>query len=295
LNGAYYGVPLHFDSLALFINTDLFRASGIPSYPRTWDDLVTTANTLTVRDEEDRIITAGAALGTYDNIAHAPDIISLLLLQNGADLRNLAGATEENAIDALTFYTLFATGKTKVWDSTLENSKLAFAKGKLALYIGYSWDIFEIKAINPDLQFAITAVPRVLERKTTLASYWAEGVSSKTKYKKEAYEFLKFLASKQSLEKIYAAQAKTRPIGALYPRSDMAELLKDNALAYPFLQQAPDAKTTIFSSDTYDSRMVDELNNYMGDAIRSIVIDLGSPATAVEMLSKGFDKKLVQN
>jgi multiple sugar transport system substrate-binding protein len=294
LGGAYFGVPLHFDSLALFINMDLFRASGIPAYPATWDDLISAANTLTVRDADEKIVTAGVALGTYDNIEHASDIISLLLLQNGADLRDLAGPTKQSAVDALYFYTLFAKGDARVWDDGLENSKLAFAKGKVAMYIGYSWDIFDIKSINPNLQFAITSVPHILNRDITVASYWAEGVSNKTPHRKEAFEFLKFVASRENLEKLYSIQSKTRLIGSLYPRSDMADLLSDNSLAYPFVSQGGSAKSTIFSSNTYDERMVDELNKYLGDAVRSIVNDNSSAESAVETLAAGVAQKLSQ-
>lgn len=295
LGGAYYGVPMHFDSLALFINMDLFKASGIASYPKTWDDLISAANTLTVRDENDKIITAGVALGTYDNIAHASDIISLLMLQNGADLRDLAGEKKkQNAVDALKVYTYFAQGDTRVWDDTLENSKLAFTKGKLAMYIGYSWDIFDIKLYNPNLNFAVTTAPTILNRDISVASYWVEGVSDKTPHSKEAFEFLKFISSRKSLERLYATQTKTRTIGELYPRVDMVELLKDNVLAYPFVLQGATAKSTLFSSDTHDERMVDELNKYMGDAVRSIINDGTSPETAVETLAQGVAQKITQ-
>jgi multiple sugar transport system substrate-binding protein len=252
------------------------------------------ASLITVRDDKDKVLTAGAALGTYDNIAHASDIISLIMIQNGADLNDLAGPKKKEAVDALSYYSIFATGKTKVWDDTMENSKLAFAKGKVAMYIGYSWDIFEIKAINPDLQFAITAVPQVLEGETTVASYWVEGISNKTPHLEEAFEFLKFLATKESLQKLYSIQARTRPFGELYPRSDMAELLKDNTLVYPFVQQGSSAQSTMFSSDTYDDRMVDDLNKYLGDAVRSVVNDNGSAESAIESLAQGVSEKLEQ-
>lgn len=293
-SGAYYGVPIHFDTLALFYNTQLFRDNGVSSPPSTWEDFYPDALKLTVKDAaSNKITTAGAALGTYDNIAHASDIISLLMIQNGADVKNISGTAKESS-DALDFYTSFAKGDSKVWDDTLDNSKLAFAKGNLAMYVGYSWDIFEIKAINPNLAFAVVPVPHEQDRNNTIASYWAEGVSAKSAHPKEAFEFLKFLASKENMEKLYSAEAATRLFGELYPRSDMADLLKDNTLAYPFVQQGKDAKSTIFSSDTYDSGMVDALNVYLGNAIRSILNDGSSPQSAVDTLSQGVAQKLSQ-
>lgn len=292
IKGAYYGVPINFDTLAMFVNTQILNAAGILEYPKTWDDLASVARLLTVKDSEGKIVTSGAALGVYSNIAHASDIVSLLLIQNGADIKNLAGPSKQNALDALEFYTSFAKGEGKVWDGSLENSKLAFAKGNLALYFGYSWDIFEIKALNPNLEFAVVSVPSLPQRKSTIASYWVEGVSAKSKFSKEAFQFLKFLASRKTMEKLYALESKTRLFGELYPRSDMAELLKDNTLIYAFIEQGKEAKSTIFSSDTYDEAMVDGLNSYMANALNSIVNDNTSFQTALDTLSGGVSQIL---
>jgi hypothetical protein len=74
----------------------------------------------------------------------------------------------------------------------------------------------------------------------------------------------------------------------------MADLLKDNVLAYPFVAQGPTAKSTLFSSDTHDDRMVDELNKYLGDAIRSMVNDNSSAESAIDTLAQGVGQKLTQ-
>ncbi len=291
VDGAYYGVPIQFDSLALFVNVELFKAAGISSYPKNWDELTTIARQLTVKDAEGKIQTSGAALGTFDNIAHAPDIVSLLLIQNGANIKDLT-KTPQNSADALEFYTSFAKGDSKVWDNTLENSKLAFARGKVAMYFGYSWDIFEIKGLNPSLQFATLPVPNVSSKTKALASYWVEGVSSKTQYPEESFEFLKYLASKEVMVKLYEKESKVRLFGSLYPRSDMADLLKSNTLVYPFVEQGKNASSTIFSSNTYDEAMTDSLNSYLGNAIRSMVNDNTSPQSAIETLSQGVTQVL---
>lgn len=292
VKGAYYGVPIQFDTLALFVNVQSFAAAGIGEYPSTWDDLANVARKLTVKDASGRIVSSGAALGTYDNIAHSSDIISLLLIQNGANLLDLNGPAKQSAYDALDFYTSFARGDANVWDDTLENSKLAFAKGNLAMYFGYSWDVFELKALNPNLEFAVVPVPHLPSRNATIASYWAEGVSNKTEFSKEAFEFLKFLASRETLEKLYSKESKVRLFGSLYPRADMAGLLKTNTLIYPFVEQGKIATSTIFSSDTYDDAMVSTLNSYLGNAIRAIINENSSPQSAIETLSSGVSEVL---
>ncbi|HYM65547.1 MAG TPA: extracellular solute-binding protein, partial [Candidatus Sulfotelmatobacter sp.] len=129
INGAIYGIPLEVDTLSLFINTQLFQSAGL-SRPVTWNDFINAARAMTVKDENKKIKTAGAAIGTYDNIIHAPDILSLLFLQNGVDFKNIAGSSDRIQ-GALNFYTSFAADDNKVWDNTLDPSILAFSKGNL--------------------------------------------------------------------------------------------------------------------------------------------------------------------
>lgn len=289
-NGAIYGVPLEIDTLALFINTDSFKAASLEA-PKTWDEFSKTARSLTVKDESG-IKNAGVAMGTFDNITHAPDIISLLLVQNGADLKNLSG-TSQSAADALNFYASFAQGEERVWDEKLDPSILAFAKGNLSMYFGYSWDIFTIKAFNPNLNFAIYPVPHLPEREMTIASYWAEGVSAKSKYQKQALLFMKFLSRKETSQKLFYEQSKTRFFGEPYARVDLSESLKDNALVYPFVSQATNAVSSFFVSDTFDNGLNSQMNGYLGNASRSILGNT-SPQSAVETLSAGVTQVLKQ-
>lgn len=289
-NGAYYGVPLGIDTLALFINNDLFQSAGIANPPATWDEFVQVARNLTVQDENGTIITPGAALGIFDNVDHSSDILSLLLVQNGADLTSLAGNQAQNASDALAFYVSFAKGSGKVWDDTFPNSKLAFTQGRLAMYFGYSWDIFEIKRANPNLAFSVVNVPHVSgtdpDRNKTISSYWVEGVSVKSKHSKEAFELLTYLSKKENLEKLYSQASKMRDFGEPYARSDMQKQLSDNELIFPFVKQAENSTSTIFASDTHDDSSLSALNAYLGNAVRSMLLDT-SPQSALETLAKG--------
>lgn len=292
INGAYYGIPLGIDTLALFVNTTLLNNVGLEP-PRDWNDIVNIYGPRLMVKENDKIVSSSIAMGTYDNIMHAPDIIAMLLLQNRANIRDLAGNANTNAQDALTFYTSFSDSNSGSWNQTLDNSKLAFAKGNLALFFGYSWDIFEIKALNPNLQFKIIKVPTLAGRKNTVASYWAEGVSARSKNSKEAFEFLDFISSSSSLQKLYALQSKIRLFGSLYPRRSMQPLLSSNELVYPFISQADDAQSTFFSSDTYDgdTGMVTQMNVYLGNAVRS-VNENTSVSSAIDTLSKGVSQVL---
>lgn len=288
-NGAIYGIPLEIDTLSLFINNQLFKSAGLQP-PTNWDDLVNDARVMTVKDKDSKIKTAGAALGTYSNVSHAPDIISLLLAQNGVDLNSLQNASDR-AVSALTFYTSFAADQNNVWDSTLDPSIVVFSRGDLAMYFGYSWDYFAIKQANPNLSFQIVPVPQLSDHHVTMASYWVEGVSSRSKHPKEALAFMKFLASKSTEEKLYADEAKVRGFGEPYARVDLADTLKTNTIIYPAVYQGPDATSSFFVDNTYDAGLNQQSNTYLGNAINSILSGT-SPQSAFDTLSQGVSQVL---
>lgn len=291
-NGGIYGIPLGADTLSLFVNTELLNAAGV-SVPTTWEDFVTAAKTLTVKNESGVIQTSGAALGTFGNVTHAPDIVSMLFAQQGVDMTKISASPQDEA-DALDFYTSFAKSQTNTWDSTLDQSLLSFSQGKLAMYFGYSWDIFSIQKLNKDLPFKIYPLPNLFNRNMTIASYWVEGVSSKTAHQKEALHFMRYLAKKETAQKLYTEQAKTRAFGEPYARVDLADTLKDNALIYPFVSQLKNARSTVFSSDTNDGEGgLNSLSNiYLGNAISGIIVDNSSALSVVDTLNQGVAQAL---
>lgn len=296
-NGAILGLPLQIDTLALFINMDILKAAGLDA-PVNWVDFQNAATIMTTEDETGKIQTAGVAMGTYDNITHASDIISLLLLQNSADLKDISKAPQ-NAIDALDFYTSFSkgNGNKTVWNKDMDESILAFAKGSLAMYFGYSWDIFTIESFrrvyNSDFSYEIFPVPHLPSPATplTIASYWAEGVSTKSKHQKEALMFLKFLTQKETQQKLFTEESKTRLFGEPYARMDLADSLKSNRTLYPFVSQGADASSSFFASSTYDNGLNDKTNEYLKKAVDSISNNT-STQTAVDTLSKGVSQVL---
>lgn len=290
-NGVIYSVPTGIDTLALFINSEIFQQAGITP-PTNWQDFARIARMLTVKDGEGKIKTAGAAMGTFDNITHAPDLISLLVVQNGGDITNME-ETKESVVDALDFYTSFARDEGKVWDTSLDPSLLAFSKGNLAMYFGYSWNIFTIKQLNPQLSFQVVSVPHLPGRNMTIASYWVNGISAKSKYQKEALLLMKFLSTKETMQKLFSESSKTRLFGQPYPNSDLADSLKDNAYLYPFVFAANDATSSFFASDTFDDGINAQMNAYLGNAVRAMLNNT-STETAVDTLIQGVAQVLQQ-
>lgn len=288
----YVGIPLEIDTLALFVNEEDFQAAGLAP-PKTWKELFDAAYQVRVFDSDKRITKAGVALGTFDNIDHASDILALMMLQNGVDLKKVDKSTTRDGKsnlgeDVLGYYTRFSHGENRVWDDTLDPSTLAFTQGKLAMYFGYSWRIFDIKSLNPTLKFKVLPFPRLFDSQPmTFASYWVEGVAKNSKHQKEAFAFLKYLSSAETMRKIYSEQSKLRLFGEPYSRVDLADSLKGNEFVYPFVEQAKDATSWYLASNTYDNGVNDGMIKYFSDAIRAVGTQRTSPKTALETVAKG--------
>lgn len=289
-NGAIYGIPMEMDTLALFVNDDMFQAGGYTP-PETWDQVLSLAPKLTVKDSDKKIQKAGIALGTYENITHAPDILSSLFYIQGVDLKHLQ-ASARNSQRALEFYWGYAIGDQNVWDTTLDNSVTAFGKGNLAMYFGYSYDIFTMKAINPDLKFSVYPMPHSPGRTVTVASYWVEGVSSKTKHPSEAMLFMNYLSQKETEQKLFSEASKTRLFGEPYARVDLADSLKDSPYLSTFIAQAKYAKSSIFAGETGDQSGINaKLNGYLRNAINAGAANLSSQKS-IEDLDSGVSQVL---
>ena len=304
LSGNYMAIPLEIDGLAMFVNDDLLTKSG-QSVPASWEDLRSAAKALSVCDSEDgtcstgdRVLISGAALGTTDNVDHWQDILAVLMLQNNVNLNFPAGSSAE---DALSYYTVFNRSD-HIWDSTLPPSTQAFATGKLAIYFAPSWRAFDLNAINPQLKFSIHPVPQLPldpargEKPVTWASYWVEGVNKKSLNTTAAWDFLKFLSSKESLAKLYQqAVISGRAFGEPYSRTDLTSSLSSDPLVGPYISQAQYARSWYLASDTFDgpTGINTRLSAHFATAVNSV--NQGrSPTEAVKTLSTGINQVLSQ-
>jgi len=286
-DGQIVGIPLMYDGLMLYYNTDILAAAG-EKPPSSWSELRILANKLTLRDGGE-IKRAGVALGNASNVDNFSDILALLMLQNGADLFHPNSAEGR---DALLFYTNFIT-KDKVWNEYMPNSTLAFARGDVAMMIAPSWRSHDISGINPDLKFATAPLPQLSNSKITWATYWAEGVNKQSTNKDAAWKLLAYLSSVEGQQKLFATQAQNRAFGEPYSRTDLADSLASHQILGSLVQDAPEAKGWYMSSMTHDNGLNDQIIKYYEDAVNSI-IDGKATQAILETLETGVTQVLTQ-
>jgi multiple sugar transport system substrate-binding protein len=257
-NRGFYGIPLMYDGLGLYYNKQLFRQRGLLKPPATWREIEQVAKQLKA-DTNGKLDIGGIALGSTGNIDYWSDIFALLMYQQNASFV-APFSTKQETETAAKFYTDYV-GQHKTWSETMTSSTDAFAQGKLAMMFGTSWSAFEIQGKNPNLEFAVAPVPQIPGSKLGLASYWAEGVANNIDIKKQeaAWKFLEHLASKETQQRLYAIQGKTRLFGEPPSRKDLAETVQDNDYINGIMDTADVAKSTYMSDKTFSGGLNEEL------------------------------------
>lgn len=294
LNNQIYGIPFTIESLALYINTNMITAAGI-SEPKTWEDLKTAAKTLTVKDEATGKITrAGVALGNTSNVQYWEDIVSLMLLQGGA---NLLDPTSNSILPTLQYYTSFQN-TANVWDSTMPSSVQAFANEKVAFIIAPSYAAIDIQTINPNLTWKTASAPQLPEvDPVNWANFWFEAVPKNAKNKEAAWKFLKFLSSAKAQQAIYESASRERGFSQSPAHKSVAALAQQNPIIAPFIEGLPTAKTFYTAGLTHDSdtALNSRLIKYLEDAINTTGKGSSSDSEkAMEALISGFNQVLGQ-
>jgi ABC-type glycerol-3-phosphate transport system substrate-binding protein len=172
-------VPFAVDPMVMYWNRTLFTNAGIPTPPTLWSQLYATDGVISKVNKIDvnhNIVKTALALGTYRNILHAKDILSLLMFQAGAPIvvRDAEGilqsaltvsnstVAQNGAQAALSFYTQFADPVKNIysWNTALSLSRDAFTAGDLALYFGYASELDNLYARNPNLNFDVALMPQ---------------------------------------------------------------------------------------------------------------------------------------
>ncbi len=289
-NGAIIGIPTEVDTLALYINPQLVASVEAQlntkiTLPVTWQEFIESSASLTQKDEQGRILTGGAGIGTYNNVNNAPDIISLLFVQNRADLNNLQ-KTDVRVSDALRFYTNFTLVGNNVWEDNTDSTLLSFSQGNLAMYFGFARDYAAIRKLNPSLNFNVISIPQLRQdEKFNIANYYAEGISARSNKQGEAFKFLAFLAKAQTQEKIWAQASKNIQIAIPPANKGLLEKLKDTK-SFVFAQQALTAYSSPYASTEIENSKNEGINIKLRDAVNAILAGT-SPESGAEILFGG--------
>jgi multiple sugar transport system substrate-binding protein len=284
-----YGLPLSVDTLAMFYNKDLLNNAGISEAPKYWNrEFLQAVKKLTKQDPKRGLIQSGVAMGGSSNIERYSDILSLLMMQNGATMISdrlkvsfnlipeFARETNYNpGLEALRFYTDFANPakESYSWNNEMNNSLEMFISGNLALMFGYAYNIPIIKAAAPKLNFSIAKFPQIEGNPPTninFANYWVETVSKKSSHKNEAWDFIQFITQAEQAELYIEESQKPAALRSLIP-----EQRTDNEIGV-FADQVLTAKSwykgkNVEAAELAFKEMIDAILNNIEENMEKII------------------------
>jgi len=229
ISNKIFGLPLAIDTMVLYANRDLLNSAGIAEPATTWEQFLDQVTKLTKLSAKGDLLQSGVALGTSENVERATDILSVLMMQNGAVMTQNGGIyfnqipagsdrTEPPGAQALRFYTDFAnpTKEAYTWNADMPNSLDSFVAGTSAYFFGYAYHLPTIKARAPKLNLVVSGLPQIDPASpTNFANYWIEGVSAKSTHVGEAWDFVQFITRRENVGAYLSLAKKPTALRAL--------------------------------------------------------------------------------
>jgi len=290
-DGNIYAMPWEIDGLAIFYNKQLLSGAGVNEPPLDWDSFVELARELTVTNSAGQISQSGLAIGTSRNITHSADILSYLMLLNGADIIDetytITNLTSDNVLSAVSTYTQFTLGGDPVWTSDLRNDLEMFYAGKLAMIFAPSWRAFDIIASAPSIEFGIAPLPQLSNNNPIYYSmYWGDAVSNTCSNPTTAWDFIKFLVEKQ--QEIFSASAQIRAFGEPYSLVSLNSSLESNTYLEAYATMAPYMQSWGMGDQTF-------VEQTLNTAITEIVEDGDSIQSAMRNAQVDINDQLAES
>lgn len=287
--GEIYGLPLTVDTLVMFYNRDLFNNAGLAQAPTTWSELQGHVTRLTFQNRDGELIQSGAAIGTINNVERGVDVLSLLMLQNGARMAEGGQVlfhqlppggqrTYNPGPEAIRFYTDFAnqTKEVYTWNDAFPRSIDAFIQGKVGIIFGYNQHRQYIEAHRQGkLNYDVVSVPQIEGRsEINIARYPLQTVSRKTKHVNEAWDFVQFVARRDEVKKYLD---RTKRLAAL--RALVSDQVSDDELKV-FADQL------LTSVSWYHGKNSSAMENIFSEMVSAVLKDNIPPADAAELAAQ---------
>lgn len=205
VDGKVYGIPKDYDTTGLWYNKKIFDDAGVPYPDENWDwaKLKETAKKLT--NKEKGIWGFAAVMGNqggyYDFIWQNKGYIV-------SDDGKSVGFDKPEAVEALKYNISFIEEGLSPTQAQMAETAAGdlFSSGKIAMMFDGPWMVPEYKK-NKDLD--VTVVPKGEQRAVSIHGL-SNVISAHSKQKEAAWEFVKFLGSKETAE-IYAKTGTVIP------------------------------------------------------------------------------------
>ncbi|WP_248924308.1 ABC transporter substrate-binding protein [Paenibacillus hamazuiensis] len=201
-----YGLGFYPAPEILTYRKDFFAEAGLDPEkpPATWEELAQYAEKLTKRDGSGNVTRAGLDIpGTNASVFFEP-----FMRQNGSKIidedKEAPAFSDAKSVEAFDYLVGLANKKINIPFNYQKKDEFPFINGKSAMSFLQTTMISNMIANNPDLKDKLGFVP-VLKRENKVAfnGYRLFTIGAGSKHKNEAWEFIKFMMSKDQMWKRY--------------------------------------------------------------------------------------------
>lgn len=266
LDGSMYGLPFDGETTGLFYRTDLFAEAGIEGPPVTWEEFEQTAAALTDPSKQQygvAIFSTEAAYYWYPWLWQAGgDLLS-------ADGQDIAFDSPEG-VEAAEFYVNLAQNYAPpdYLASDSWNGRVAFATGKVGMYIAGNWFAGQLLSEFPDIEgkWASAPLPQGEAGCATTLAGDSLVILGSSEQQDAAWLWIEFLSRPENMTTWTIGEATTT---LLPPRTS---LLQSDQLAEnkPFLQGFADDMGCAVTSTVEQPKFPEVeavLNEKLGEAM----------------------------
>lgn len=287
--GSLYGLPFDGETTSLFYRTDMFEEAGLEGPPSNWQELEEAAAALTDPAEK-----------TYGWIMFAPEAYYYwypFLWQAGGDLLSEDGESivydSPEAKEAAEFYVGLTDYSPKDYlNSNSWDGRVAFATGKVGMYMAGSWFGGEMKLSFPDIngKWDVAPLPEGPEGCATTLAGDSLAITSQSENQDAAWLWIEFLSRPENM-KAWTYGTKTSTL--LPPRQSLLEdpdLLKFNPWLKGFADNMKCAVTSNITQPAWPQVEQEALNPALGEAIYGEM----TPSEALEQAAQQGQELLEQ-
>lgn len=260
--------PFAVDPMVMYWNRDIFANSEVSQPPVNWEQLTNIVNQVTKKDTSGNVFQSAVPFGEWTNVTNAKAILTTLLLQSGTPITARSGAKVESLLDsrfdypvmpaeaALSFYTQFSnqTSANYTWNRSLSSSLNSFLSGNLAMYFGFSSELFQILQKNSNLNYDVALIPQVKDtkKKIVYGKMLALAISKQSKQVAASFMLITSLTEPGSLlalEKITSLPPVRRDMLANRPTDAYRSIFYTSALlSHSFIDPDPEVTSKIFKN-----------------------------------------------
>ena len=203
VKGKLLGLGYYPNPDVLTYRKDFFKEAGLnpEKPPANWDELAAYAKKLTVRDDKDNVVRAGLDIPALNSST----FVKQLARQNGAlviDNKKAKPMLDDAALISTYDYIMnLKNAHVSIPYDYVKKDTTPFIYGKSAMSFLQPSQIMTMLTNDPSLKEKIGVAPVLTQKKKIgWCGFRLFAIGNESKYKKEAWELIKFLMSKEQME-----------------------------------------------------------------------------------------------